>query len=353
MPRPRGRVALGTAASGLLLLLGLLAAATAGANRPGRPYAVLARARAATIWPSPVRSGRAAIVQLGDGRAASAAGLVACLTPPGGRSRCRSVARRRTAGGGGGGGGVTVRLRLGRVGRWLIELRAAGPRPLPAGAFDLRRTVTVSGRPLRLLATGDSEIQGLDDLLAGGLPGVRVTSEAHISTGISKPRMFDWVARARVQARSLHPDITVVYLGANDGFGLPTASGGYANCCGADWVRAFAARARSMMASYGRGGDGRVFWLTLPAPSNQAAAPIFRAINRAYALAARALPRGEVRLIDLGAVFTPGGHYRSSMFYAGREQTVREPDGYHLSAAGNRIAASIVTADMRADGLVG
>ena len=205
---------------------------------------------------------------------------------------------------------------------------------------------------MRLLATGDSEIQGIDDLLAAGLPGVRVTSEAHISTGISKPQMFDWVARARRQAQTIRPDITVVYIGANDGFGLPTPTGGYANCCGPDWVAAFAGRAESMMASYARGGGGRVYWFTLPAPSNQGAAPIFRAINRAYAIAAHRLP-GEVRLIDLGAVFTPGGRYRASMFYAGREQTVREPDGYHLSEDGNRIATSIVTAAMRADGLLG
>jgi lysophospholipase L1-like esterase len=326
------------AAAGVLLL-GLLATV-------GAPAAV--RSPATTVWPNPVRSGHATVVLLRDGRAASATALIACLTPPsGGRSRCRRVVRHRAA------AGVTVRLRLRQIGGWSVELRAAGPLPLPPGAFDVRRTVAVAGGHLRLLATGDSEIQGIDDLLASALPSVRVTSEAHISTGISKPRMFDWVARARAQAQTIHPDITVVYIGANDGFGLPTASGGYANCCGPAWVRAFAGRAEAMMASYGRGGGGRVYWFTLPAPSNQTAAPIFRAINRAYAIAAHALPSGEVRLIDLSKVFTPGGHYRASMVYGGREQTVREPDGYHLSAAGDRIATRIVTADMRADGLLG
>jgi hypothetical protein len=247
-------------------------------------------------------------------------------------------------------GGVAVGLRLGRIGRWQVELRAAGPLPV---APDVTRTIQVVGGRPRLLATGDSEIQGIDDMLAAGLPGLAVTGEAHISTGISKPFMFDWVARAGAQARTLHPDATVVYIGANDGFGLPTPSGRTVNCCGPDWVRAFARRAESMMTSYTRGGAGRVYWFTLPAPRDQTAAPVFRAINRAYAVAAAAEPPGSVRLIDLGAVFTPGGRYRDSMFYAGREQTVREPDGYHLSLAGDRIATAILTADMRADGLIG
>ena len=210
----------------------------------------------------------------------------------------------------------------------------------------------MAGGHLRLLATGDSEIQGIDEDLAAGLPQIRVTSEAHISTGISKPRMFDWVARASAQARGEHPDITVVYIGANDGFALPTPSGRLVNCCGADWIRAFARRTEAMMAAYARGGAGRVYWFTLPAPRDGAAAAVFRAIDQAYARAAAAFPVG-VHLIDLRPVFTPGGRYRDTQVYQGRQVTVREPDGYHLSAGGNQIATSLLIAAMRADGLLG
>jgi hypothetical protein len=293
------------------------------------------------------------VVEIDERGAKAGDGVLECVTPPSSASGDSSGSSSRATAPHcaevllGSGGRATTRFRALRIGAWSVSVVGNGRRTT--------RTVEVVRGRLRLLATGDSEIQELDDMLGAALghTGVEVTGEAHISTGISKPRMFDWVARARAQAQTIHPDITVVYIGANDGFGLPTASGGYANCCGPAWVRAFAGRAEAMMASYGRGGGGRVYWFTLPAPSNQTAAPIFRAINRAYAIAAHALPSGEVRLIDLSKVFTPGGHYRASMVYGGREQTVREPDGYHLSAAGNRIATSIVTADMRADGLLG
>jgi hypothetical protein len=207
---------------------------------------------------------------------------------------------------------------------------------------------------VRMLATGDSEIQGLDDILGAtlGSRGVEVTGEAHISTGISKPFMFDWVKHAAAQAAASHPDITVMYVGANDGFPLPTPSGAISYCCGEAWVKAFARRTESIMSSYLRGGAGRVFWFTLPTPRNAAAQPVFRAINRAYAIAAGSFRRG-VELIDLVRVFTPGGRYRQVMFYGGRTVDVREPDGYHLSLSGDAIAASIQVGRLRADGLVG
>jgi lysophospholipase L1-like esterase len=331
--RTAGLVAVG-------ILVAALAVGAAASIRGPSPARTAARqhAGAVTIWPDPVRSAQTAVVEITDPRARAT--LRYCLTPPGGRTRCRTVAPRTRPG-----GRTAFGIRAGRLGVWRIELEAAG-------GLDAVRTFRVAGGPVALLATGDSEIQGIDHMLAAGLPRIRVTSEAHISTGISKPQMFDWVARARVQARALRPDITVVYLGANDGFALPGAAGRPVDCCGAGWIRAFAGRARSMMASYSRGGAGRVYWFTLPAPRDGQAAGVFRAINQAYATAAAPLA-GTVALVDIAPVFTPGGRYRDTMVYQGRRVTVREPDGYHLSLAGDQIATSILIGALRADGLLG
>jgi lysophospholipase L1-like esterase len=337
----RRRAALAVTA---LISLGLgvgWGASESGASRS--PRSVAAGQLSIGAWPSPARIGHEAVVEITERGAKAGAGVLECVTPPPGTSgsgtpHCSEVVL-------GPGGLASTRFAAKLLGAWSVSVAAGGER-----VTDPVEVVT--GR-LRMLATGDSEIQELDGMLGEALAskGVEVTGEAHISTGISKPFMFDWVKHAAAQAAGLRPDITVMFIGANDGFGLPTPSGVVANCCGEPWVEAFAARTESMMRSYLRGGAGRVYWFTLPTPRNPAAQPVFRAINRAYAIAAAAFPYG-VELIDLVPVFTPGNRYRQDMTYDGRTVDVREPDGYHLSLGGDAIAASILLGRLRADGLV-
>jgi hypothetical protein len=103
-----------------------------------------------------------------------------------------------------------------------------------------------------------------------------------------------------------------------------------------------------MMRSYRRGGRSLVYWMTLPAPRGANFARVFNAVNPAIRRAAARVGSG-VRVIELGRVFTPGGRFRQSVTYHGKTVSARQPDGVHLSAAGARIAASIVIARLRAD----
>jgi hypothetical protein len=206
-----------------------------------------------------------------------------------------------------------------------------------------------------VLATGDSMIQIIDGDLQrrlGGHGPISVRSDAHISTGISKPFMFDWVAHARAAARSLHPDVTVMFLGANDGFPMGTPSGAKAPCCNDAWVREYARRARKMMGAYARKGAGTVYWLLLPTPRSSRFQMVFRPVNRALRAAAASFP-GVVHVVDLGATFTPHGRFRRTMRWHGHTVTVRQDDGVHLSVAGASIAATLVLRRMRRDGLLG
>ena len=236
--------------------------------------------------------------------------------------------------------GVTVRLRAGRAGLGRLTVSAAG--------FSAVRRMEVRAprAPLRLLATGDSMIQIIDSFLAERLEPRRqatVTSDARISTGISKSFMFDWVRHASREAARSRPQATVMFIGANDGFAI-----GKAPCCNSDWVAAYAKRVKQMMGAYRRGGAGRVYWLTIPVPRDPARRPIYRAVNDAIKRAAADFPADEVSLIDLVRVFTPGGEYRSSI----NGTTVRQADGIHLNVAGARIAASVIVKQLRADGLL-
>jgi lysophospholipase L1-like esterase len=240
---------------------------------------------------------------------------------------------------------LTVRVRARRAGRAVVTLRG------PAGDVlrRARRVAPASGR-LRVLATGDSMIQLLDGDLAARLRAAGPTwfrSEPRIGSGLSKPFLFDWAALARRRARALRQDVTVVFLGANDGYGFAGAP-----CCAAAWVRAYAARARAVMAADAREGAASVFWILLPAPRPRAFRAIFAPVNRALRRAARAFPQ-TVHLVDLGPALTPGGRFRATLRRGGRTVTIRQPDGVHLSVDGARIAAEVVLRALRSEGLAG
>ncbi|MEA2418903.1 MAG: uncharacterized protein QOE60_1109 [Thermoleophilaceae bacterium] len=186
-------------------------------------------------------------------------------------------------------------------------------------------------------------VQVVDSFVRAQTGSATVRSDARVSTGISKPSLLDWREHAREQAETVRPDVTVVFLGANDGF---TMAG--AECCGMPWIVEYARRAREMMRSYARGGRGRVYWLLLPAPRDGFFRETFPAVNTALRQAAAGL-EDDVRLIDLDAVFTPGGRYRDSMRIDGKRVRVRQSDGIHLNTAGAELAARLVVGAIRGD----
>lgn len=316
-----------------------LAPAAARARAPSRPRL------AAYVRPLRPRVGDGATVEVVDrwraGRAGGIGGRV-CLRPPSGTEECKSFelapGRRR----------ASTRFDVSRSGQWkLVMTTRRGQR--------LRRGVEVRARdePLRMLATGDSMIQYVDTSLASRLePGVRVKSDARVSTGISKPFLLDWVRHARRQVARHRPDVTVVFIGANDGFPLRRRAGGKkVRCCGRAWIGGYAARAHRMMASYARRGRGQVFWLTLPAARDRQWRRIYRAVNSALRRAVGGFG-DEVRLVDLGRIFTPHGRFRRTMRHRGRTVVVRQGDGVHLSPAGAGIAAEMIATRLRRSGLI-
>ena len=134
-----------------------------------------------------------------------------------------------------------------------------------------------------------------------------------------------------------------MFIGANDGFAMRGRP-----CCGRDWVAEYTRRARRMMRAYARGGRARVYWLLLPAPREGFFREVVPAVNSALRRAARGL-EDDVALIDLGAVFTPGGVFRERMEVGGRERKVRNGDGVHLSPLGAAITAGRVIRALQRD----
>ncbi len=254
-----------------------------------------------------------------------------CVRPPGAHQRCRSLqmpAGKRAR---------TVRFGAARPGAYAVE--AATPYQRVRRALRVRP----AGGRLRILATGDSMIQLVDSFMRERAGRAVLRSDARVSTGISKPSLLDWRAHAREQVADIRPDVTVMFLGANDGF--PMAG---ADCCGIPWIAEYARRARAMMRTYARGGRGRVYWLLLPAARAGLFRETFPAVNAALRQAAAGL-EDDVRLIELDEVFTPGGRFRRSMKIGRKRRQVRQSDGVHLNTTGAALAAKLVVEAIRQD----
>jgi lysophospholipase L1-like esterase len=294
------------------------------------------------VRPAQPRAGRPLTVLLIDRWKLGGVTSRACARGPLARRRCHTLAlhqhRIRTA----------WRFRPGLPGSWRIQVRT----PSAPTRRDTAHVRPANGH-LTLLATGDSMVQIIDGFLKQRLQSDRVdvVSDARISTGISKPFMLNWPLHAQSQARQVHPDVTVMFIGANDGFPLHRRSGRRVSCCGHAWVLAYARRASGMMHTYARHGAGSVYWATLPAPRGGNFRVVFRAVNAALRDAARRHP-GEVHLVRLADRFTPGFAFRQSIRWHGKIVSVRQGDGVHFNVAGASIAAALIIHAMRRDGVI-
>jgi lysophospholipase L1-like esterase len=285
------------------------------------------RDRLALLAPDRVRPHSAVRLRLRDRWRLGGVRARVCAHGPSGQRRCRGVTL---------GAGVveaTTRLAVSRRGQWRLSARLAGHRTVRRLGVGVPPRAARKGPLARVLATGDSTIEGIESYLADELAGrARVRREFHVGTGISKPGKPSWTVRARRQAERHRPRVTVISIGAVDGHPMSGV-----RCCGPAWQAEYARRAAQMMRSYRRGGSGRVLWLTLPAARDPGAAEVAGAVNLAVARAARG--RAWVRLVRLDEIFTPGGVFRASMAHRGVLVKVRASDGIHLTAAGTEIAA--------------
>lgn len=222
---------------------------------------------------------------------------------------------------------------------------AGGPSPVTPDWFDAAALgESPPKRPLEtLLVTGDSLSTPLDVELGQNLApgGVEVIRDPHLATGISRDDLVDWAQLSATQVAEDEPDAVVIFIGANEGLPMPGPGGEEVSCCGPEWAAVWANRARQLMQNYAQRGTAKVYWLTVPAARDRDRAPITDAVNAAVEAAAAPI-RSSVRVLDMGAIFTPEGRFRNAIELDGGETIVREPDGIHLNDAGSALAASEV-----------
>jgi hypothetical protein len=283
--------------------------------------------------PTRGRMGHSVTVTLGDRWRVGGLPVHVCVQPPGGASRCvtdeiaAGQARR------------TLKLSLPRIGGWQVTASIPGGRT--------HETVVWASHPgpIRMLALGDSEMQVLDDDLAQDLApyDVQVVSNARPSTGLSNSFLYNWQTAARQMVATHRPDISVVSMGANDGYSL-----GGVECCGPDWSVAYGGQVAMMARTLLQGQAGTAYWFVLATPQPADFQHTFDAVNAGIEDASHTLA-GRMGLINANAYFTPGNVYRNYMTVNGHGFTIHESDGIHLNATADQYAAILVVKQLLAD----
>jgi lysophospholipase L1-like esterase len=291
--------------------------------------------------PSSVAPGQRAVVRIVDGWGLGAIHTRLCTISPTGTRACRVVPFAAAVNAADRSFRPTIR------GDWRVELEVRSYRVEATVAVGVRRVATAA--PPTVLATGDSTMGGVDSFLADDL-GQRERVVSDVVPGFAISLANGWAAVASAQVRRLHPSVTVISLGANEGFPMVTADGSRHACCDAAWIAEYTRRVRKIMGIYAREGRARVIYLTIPAPRVPARVPITTAVNSAIVAAAAGLP--GVRVLRVDELFSPHG-YQPSIRYDGREVAVRAPDGVHLNVAGTAIEAQKVVGALRAAGALG
>lgn len=295
------------------------------------------------VVPAHLRPGEQASVRITDTWRFGGIAANVCARPDGDATRCRRLRLAKDA----------------RTRRMRVRLAAPGHRTIALSSqFGQRIEGRVEVRDdaqARVLVTGDSMIMGLFQALAHDLgPAAAVVGDAHPGRGITTPGGYlDWPAHARLSARTLRPDVTVVFLGSADaGYPLAAASGETVACCESAWVGAYADRVRAMIDAYLRDDRGLVYWVLLPVPRSPAKALVARAENDAVRLAGRGYDDG-VRVVErVAGILAPGDRFVETIRVDGHDVVVRDPDGVHLTPQGIAIASNVVHETLRTDGLL-
>jgi hypothetical protein len=180
---------------------------------------------------------------------------------------------------------------------------------------------------------------GLGRLL--GDRGTFVTKvDAREATGLARPDYFDWQAQVAQDLRRFQPDLVVAMFGANDDQGFLLSDHGVALGT-QEWRAVYGRRVADLMEDVVAQRRPLV-WVGMPPMKSAGFSATIRMLNAIYR--GEAAARAGVVYVDPWPLFSgPNGRYSAFLpNQAGQEELVRQPDGVHLTAAGDvRLAGSV------------
>jgi hypothetical protein len=202
------------------------------------------------------------------------------------------------------------------------------------------RTPTAE-QPLNIWVGGDSIAEGLGasiERLAGATGTMRATSQARISTGLTRPDNYDWPTAVTNVVNQQQPDVMVVVFGTNDPQPIQTDAGTLSFGT-AEWEIEYRARVDAVMGA--AGGARKLVWVGLPVVRRENLEPKLEVLDRIYSEEAVKFP--DVSFVDTRAMFSPTGSYDAYLTLPdGSPALVRASDGVHFTITGYDMLAHAV-----------
>jgi uncharacterized protein len=206
--------------------------------------------------------------------------------------------------------------------------------------------VFTAAKPLRVWVAGDSlaEVPGQALERVGGAVDV-VGVESRLSTGLTRPDLYNWFTRIQKAPKKLRPRVAVLSFGADDAHDYMT---------GVPKGKAIGRLGTSTWdAEYRRRADGvtreliakgiYVVWLGLPIPDGAGFKRTFPVVNGILSAVAGEYP-GKAAYVDTWDLLADAhGRFTPYLRVRGKLTLMRLPDGVHYTpAAGDRIVAQLL-----------
>lgn len=196
--------------------------------------------------------------------------------------------------------------------------------------------------PLRVLEVGDSLGEDLGFQLQADLPATGVatiTMDSVGDTGLANATYYDWTQHLETDIEASHPEIVVIFLGANDGQGFDV--NGVPEQFGAPgWITAYTQRVDTMIQECNSAG-ARVVWVGMPPMQDSALNNEMQQINGIFWN--QTLKFHGTMYLPSGPVLAPNGVFTFSLpNSAGEQVVIRTPDGVHLTSPGAELLSRYV-----------
>jgi lysophospholipase L1-like esterase len=206
------------------------------------------------------------------------------------------------------------------------------PKPTPAN-------------PLRVLVIGDSLAGDFGPTLLTDAEATKVIKPAgavdyHISTGLTRPDVFDWPGELQSAIDRDHPTTVVIALGLNDAQQPMTLPDGTFLSRGSPGWRTEYRKRVGAMISIAQASGARVIYVAPPPVSEADSNPYLFSIN--VQIVKEAKDHQDTASVFTYPMFAVHSQYSAYLPIDGKQVLVRTPDGIHLSPAGNDILSAAV-----------